>query len=70
MAAGVVGLRGHPGGGGAGRAEAVGANDAFPVEISSTSLLADFDTLKCRSNYYVRSPLCVSVLGHAVQIVW
>ena len=46
MTSGIVGLRGHPGGGGAGGAKAVGADDSFPVEISSTSLLADLDALK------------------------
>ena len=46
MAAGIVGLRGHPGRGGAGGPEAGGADDALPVEISSTSLLPDLDSLK------------------------
>ena len=65
MTSGIVGLRGHPGGGGAGGAEAVGPDDAFPVEISSTSLLTDFDSLQ--ENQVEIFPPGKSRLCHAVR---
>ena len=43
--AGIVGLRGHPRGGGACRPE--GPHHPLPVQISSAALLANLEALQC-----------------------